>query len=89
MSSCICSHGSRSNVPSGVTRLSLRDVHVSENLPLDLTISDQTVEASNYTAGLYERKCSKYGNAYEGPEFALPDGERAFIVNLQSLYVVQ
>ena len=29
------------------------------------------------------------GNAYEGHKVALPDGERAFIVNLQSLYVVQ
>jgi len=86
-SPCICSHGSRSNVPSGVTRLSLRDVHVSENLPLNLTISDQTVEASHHTAGLYERKC--IGDAYEGHKVALPDGERAFIVNLQSLYVVQ
>ena len=51
-SPCIRSHGSRSNVPSGVTRLTRRNVHVSENLPLDLTISDQKVEASNHTAGL-------------------------------------
>jgi len=29
------------------------------------------------------------GGAYEGHKVALPDGERAFIVNLQSLYVVQ
>jgi len=37
-------------------------VHVSEDLPLDLTISDQEVEASNHTAAWIKEKVVSIGD---------------------------